>query len=212
MPYLTILLIIANIVVYVWQLTGGSASLRLAYMYGAVPARLFGIAGNLPEAAVPEPVTLITAMFMHGGFLHLFGNMLYLWIFGDNIEDVLGKPRFLLFYLVCGIIASFSHLLTQAQSQLPMIGASGAIAGVLGAYLVLYPRARVQTFFIFFIFIRVIPIPAVYLLVFWFILQVWSLGTGGGVAWTAHVGGFLAGLVLIRFFLKGRPLPWRYGS
>jgi membrane associated rhomboid family serine protease len=208
--YLTLLLIIINLAVFIRQLALGSEGLSTAYLYGAIPARLLGLGSNLPQAAVPEPLTLVTAMFLHGGFLHLAGNMLYLWIFGNNVEDVLGRPRFIIFYLVCGLIAAFSHTLSAVQSQLPMIGASGAIAGILGAYLVLYPRARVHTLFIFFVFIRVIPIPAVFLLIFWFIIQLSSLGTGGGVAWTAHIGGFLAGLVLIRLFLRGRPLPWQY--
>ncbi|MFC2075626.1 rhomboid family intramembrane serine protease [candidate division KSB1 bacterium] len=208
--YLTIGLIVINIVVFLWQLYLGQEGLGAVYLYGAVPSRLFGIGDNLPSPAVPEAVTLITAMFLHGGFLHIIGNMLYLWIFGNNVEDVLGRARFILFYLVCGLIATFSHLLSNVQSQLPMIGASGAIAGILGAYLVLFPRTRVHTLFIFFVFIRVIPIPAVFLLIFWFVLQLFSLGSGGGVAWTAHIGGFLAGLVLIRLFLRGRPLPWQH--
>jgi membrane associated rhomboid family serine protease len=208
--YLTIGLIVINAVVFLWQFSLGPEGFGAVYQYGAVPARILGIGDNLPSPAVPEAITLVTAMFLHGGFLHVIGNMLYLWIFGNNVEDVLGRVRFILFYLVCGLIASFSHLLSNVNSQLPMIGASGAIAGILGAYLVLFPRARVHTLFIFFVFIRVIPIPAVFLLIFWFVLQLFSLGTGGGVAWTAHIGGFLAGLVLIRLFLRGRPLPWQF--
>ncbi len=140
-------------------------------------------------------------MFMHGGFLHLLGNMLYLWVFGNNIEDTLGHSRFLIFYLVCGFFAAFLHTLSDMNSTIPMIGASGAIAGVLGAYILLFPRANVSTLFIFIIFIKVIKVPAVLILGLWFLIQLLNAGTeGGSIAWYAHVGGFLTGLILVRFF------------
>jgi len=201
-PAVTLLLIATNVAVFIWQLSFGGRNLQIAYQYGAVPARLLGLGTRAPSAYVPEPLTIFTSMFLHGGFVHLFGNMLYLWIFGNNIEDSLGHFRFLIFYLVCGLIASVSYILYNPKSDLPMVGASGAIAGVLGAYLVLFPFARVHTLVIFFLFIRVVRIPAVFLLVFWFVIQLVSVGSGGGVAWAAHIGGFLAGLVLIRPFLR----------
>ena len=143
-------------------------------------------------------------MFLHSGFMHLAGNMLYLWIFGNNIEDVLGKFKFILFYLVCGVLAAFGHIATDFNSQIPMVGASGAISGILGAYLVLYPFARVKTLVFLGILITVIRIPAIILLGIWMGLQIWSgmviSSEGGGVAWFAHIGGFLAGMILIKPF------------
>jgi len=144
---------------------------------------------------------------MHGGFAHIFGNMLYLWIFGDNVEDSMGHFRFLIFYLLCGILASLAHVLSSMGSQIPTIGASGAIAGVLGAYLVLYPRASILTLVPFGYFMRMIRLPALLILVFWFVLQLFygmlslpGARATGGVAWFAHIGGFLSGLLLIRIF------------
>jgi membrane associated rhomboid family serine protease len=139
-------------------------------------------------------------MFLHGSLFHLLGNMLYLWIFGNNVEDVLGPLRFLLFYIICGLAASLTHIAFHPLSRVPMIGASGAIAGVLGAYFLLFPGARVLTLVFLFFFIRIIPVPAGLVLGLWFIMQVLNVGLGGGVAWFAHIGGFVAGLVLA--------LPW----
>jgi membrane associated rhomboid family serine protease len=154
-----------------------------------------------------EYFTLLTSQFLHGGWLHLLGNMLYLWIFGDNIEEQLGHLRFLLFYLLTGLIAGLAQVIIEPASVIPIVGASGAIAGVLGGYLMLYPLARVSTFIPIFIFIRV-ELPAILVLGFWFITQffngVASIGmpteTGGGVAFFAHIGGFIAGFVLVRLF------------
>ena len=150
--------------------------------------------------------TVFTSMFMHGGWMHFIGNMLYLWVFGDNVEERLGHVKYLLFYLGCGIVAVWAHVLTDVNSQVPLIGASGAISGVLGAYLLLYPYNRVTTL-VFIFFISVIHIPAVLLLGFWFILQLFkgvgSLGpaaSGAGVAYMAHVGGFVAGLVAMAVY------------
>ena len=140
-------------------------------------------------------------MFLHGGFLHLAGNMLYLWIFGNNIEDVLGKFRFILFYFVCGAIAAFCHVVINPDSNIPMIGASGAIAGILGGYMVLFPKAKVKTLIFLGFFITIIRIPALVLLLLWMGLQVFNSmamsAESGGVAWFAHIGGFIAGMVLI---------------
>jgi membrane associated rhomboid family serine protease len=159
-----------------------------------------------PEvAAVPASMTLLTSMFLHGGFMHLIGNMLYLWIFGNNIEDIMGHVRFIFFYVLCGIIAALSHAAIDPDSTVPMIGASGAISGVLGAYLLIYPRAHVLVLIPLGFFTRLIYVPAGFVLGLWFILQILSGGMslgqeGGGVAFFAHVGGFVAGMALIPFF------------
>ncbi len=132
------------------------------------------------------------------------GNMLYLWIFGNNIEDFLGRARFIVFYLLCGLAAGLTQVFMTPNSKTPMIGASGAIAGVLGAYLLLYPGARIKTLVFLFVYIRVVPVPAAIVLGFWFLAQVLNIGMGGGVAWFAHIGGFLAGMALIKLFSIGR--------
>ena len=204
-PYVTIGLIVACVLVYLWQLSlGPRQDQAIVYSFGFIPAVLFDQVQLPPELRiVPPAVTLITAMFMHGGFMHIAGNMLYLWVFGNNIEDVCGHTRFLIFYLLCGLVAAFAQALPDPASQIPMIGASGAISGVLGAYLVLFPRARVHVlipFFIFFIY----QVPAGYLLGFWFLFQLISGATvdpsHGGVAFWAHVGGFITGMALIWLF------------
>src|SRR5208337_97498 len=151
--------------------------------------------------------TVFTSMFLHGGFLHVAGNMLYLWIFGDNIEDELGHFRFLLFYLFSGVVAVYAYAMTDSQSMLPMIGASGAISGVLGAYILLFPRAKIHTLLFFGFFWQIVRIPAMFVIGFWIFLQIVSglLSSGsiqhGGVAWFAHVGGFVAGFVTIKLWL-----------
>ncbi len=157
-------------------------------------------------------LTLITSQFLHGGLVHLGGNMLYLWIFGNNIEDHLGRARFIPFYLGCGVLAGLAQWAAAPGSDVPMVGASGAIAGVLGAYAVLFPRARVHTLVILIVFLRIIPVPAAIWLGIWFGFQALSAGfahtqTGGGVAWFAHLGGFAAGLALVRLVTPRRPRP-----
>ena len=144
--------------------------------------------------------TIFTSMFMHGGWMHLIGNMLYMWIFADNIEDDLGTLNFVIFYLICGIGAAMSQVLMDINSQIPMIGASGAIGGVLGAYLINYPNAKVLVLIPFGFFSQLIKINALYALGFWFILQ--FISSGGGVAYAAHIGGFVSGMILILFFNK----------
>ena len=155
---------------------------------------------------IPPIFGVFTSMFLHGGWLHLIGNMLYLWIFGNNIEDAMGHVRYLIFYLVCGVAASFSHILSDAQSVIPSIGASGAISGVLGAYLLLYPRAKVLVLVPLGFFTQLMHIPASIVLGLWFLLQLLSSamsgGQGGGVAWWAHIGGFVAGVLLVALFKK----------
>jgi membrane associated rhomboid family serine protease len=197
-PAITILLIAANIAVFAYEVTlPVRAEKPFLMAYADVPSRLPALfAGNATAAQALLP--LITSMFLHAGILHLLGNMLFLWIFGDNVEDFFGHFGYLLFYFVCGIVASLAHDFSDLSSQLPALGASGAISGVMGAYLVLFPRARVLTL----VFIFLLPIPAVILLGWWFILQfLGGLSTAGmraagGVAWWAHVGGFLMGVIL----------------
>jgi membrane associated rhomboid family serine protease len=202
----TIACITACVLVFFYQasLPAGSGD-TFVFQYGAIPALVFGQA-NLPEmgVAIPAYATLITSMFLHGGWMHLIGNMLYLWVFGNNIEDVIGHVKYVLFYLTCGILATLSHALTDPSSPVPMIGASGAISGVLGAYVLLFPRARVLV---------LIPglgttrVAAGIVLGMWFVMQLlsggMSLGSkGGGVAFFAHIGGFLAGMALIGLFKR----------
>jgi membrane associated rhomboid family serine protease len=156
---------------------------------------------------VANPLTLVSSMFMHGGWLHILGNMWFLWIFGDNVEDVMGPLRFTLFYLLCGLAAASTQIITDVNSIVPMVGASGAIGGVMGAYALIYPRARVHTFVFLGFYATTIAVPAVFMLGYWFILQLLgglpALGsTGGGVAFWAHIGGFLAGLPLAIFFKR----------
>ncbi len=208
-PFVTVSLIVACTLVFFYEFSlGPQAGQLFVYRYGAIPAVIFGRESLPPEVmAVPASFTLITSMFLHGGLLHLIGNMLYLWIFGNNIEDAMGHVRFLLFYLVCGVIAAMSHAMLDPGSVMPMIGASGAISGVLGAYLLLYPRARVLVLIpLGFLFWRMY-VPAGFVLGFWFVFQLLSGavsvgGGGGGVAWFAHIGGFLAGMFLIGFFKR----------
>ncbi len=176
--------------------------------FGAVPFDIVHFRAVGGTDAFPAALTLLTSMFLHGGLFHLLGNMLYLWIFGNNIEDRLGPFRFTLFYLASGVAAALTHILAQPGSRVPMIGASGAIAGVLGAYAVLFPHARVRTFVFLVFYIDVVSVPAGLVLGIWFLAQVLNVGMGGGVAWFAHIGGFLAGIALLRLALGrgfGRP-------
>jgi len=205
-PVITGALIATCGVVFAWQLgLSADAADDAAYSFGMVPAVLFGSA-NLPAAlrAVPSPATLVTSMFLHGGWAHLLGNMLYLWIFGKGVESALGPVRFLAFYLICGIAAGLTQSAVNPSAEVPMIGASGAIAGILGAYLVLHPRANVTVFVWIFVFIRLIALPATILLGIWFALQLLSalaMEPGEpGVAFWAHVGGFLVGVALVLAF------------
>ena len=216
-PVFTLLLIAVNVAVW-FLIQGAGMSMEALEQsvctYGAIPAEITGRAGTLPESlrgyGPPCPTggltwgAAVTSMFLHGGWMHLIGNMWFLWIFGNNVEDSMGRLRFLLFYLLTGLAATAAHIFTSPGSLIPMVGASGAISGIMGAYLVLYPRVRVYTLFFFFIFIRVIPLPAWIMLVYWFALQLlmgaYTPADGGGVAFWAHVGGFVAGLVLVKLF------------
>lgn len=205
-PYLTIAFISACVLVYFWQASlGPRAGQAVVYSLGAIPAVLLGKVDLPPELTlIPPAMSVFTSMFMHGGFMHLAGNMLYLWIFGNNIEDVLGHGRFIVFYLLCGIAAVFGQILQNPESQIPMIGASGAISGVLGAYLLLYPHARVLVVIPLGFFLHMARIPAGWVLGLWFVYQILSSvmtsSEGGGVAWFAHIGGFIAGMALLPLF------------
>jgi membrane associated rhomboid family serine protease len=202
----TFFLIVLNIVVFIYELTlGPAAGEHFIDSFALIPKNLFSH-GSLPSAAIPPAVTMITSMFLHASVIHILGNMLYLWIFGNNVEDAMGRLRFVIFYLLCGSIAAYAHALMNSSSLIPMVGASGAISGVLGAYLLLYPRARVLTLVVFVFYIRTIPVPAMAVLLFWFLLQflnaLTASGSGGGIAWYSHVAGFIAGMLLIGFFKR----------
>jgi membrane associated rhomboid family serine protease len=215
-PIVTIVLIAANVAVYVYQLTlTGYQYQAMIFKWGFIPIEYTKSVQVYEELAVPYGVTAFTSMFVHGGFMHLAGNMLYLWIFGNNIEDYLGKVKFIIFYLVSGAAALGLFTLTSPHSQVPLVGASGAIAGVLGAYVALYPRARVLALVFLGFFIQTVRVPAFILLGFWFVLQIlYGLPSlladsqGGGVAWFAHVGGFVFGYLL--FKLTGKKGEWSY--
>lgn len=194
-PALTIGLIAVNVLIYFWTLSIIPEEIdMLYYQFGMVPYQL-------THSPMTEAPTVLSSMFLHAGFMHLAGNMLYLWIFGNNIEDALGKFRFILFYFTCGAIAAFCHALGAHNSDIPMVGASGAISGILGAYLILYPKAKVKTLIFLGFFITIARIPAVVLLIVWMGFQIYNSiamsGGGGGVAWLAHIGGFIAGMILI---------------
>ena len=216
-PWVTLGLIAANVAAFfLWEpITGSPREQQLFFICeGAIPRELSGF------EAIPETVelcggksflvSLFTSMFLHGGFLHIAGNMLYLWVFGNNIEDRMGPVPFLVFYLAAGVVAAYAQVLPDPDSLIPLVGASGAIAGALGAYLVLFPSARVLTLVPIFFFLQLIELPAMLVLGFWFVLQafqgVGSLGAETGVAWFAHIGGFVFG-ALVALFYRGRSAP-----
>ncbi len=211
-PIVTWALIAACVLVFLWQLSLGPLGDQMIYAFGVIPASLLGHAQLSPKIAlVPPWATIFTSMFLHGGWLHLLGNLLYLWIFGNNVEDSMTRPRFMFFYLLCGVAAAFAQSLAAPQSEVPMIGASGAIAGVLGSYLIMHPRANVRVAIVLFVFVRIINMPAMLVLGGWFVFQILSgvampTSDEGGVAFWAHVGGFVAGMALTPF-LKRREVP-----
>jgi membrane associated rhomboid family serine protease len=207
-PYVTLSLVAANVLVWIYQLTLPVPAERLMILkYGVVPSFITGLSGvELPADWFPRILTLLSFQFLHGDIFHLGGNMLYLWIFGNNIEAGLGRLRFLAFYLLGGTLAGLVQVISGPTSSVPMIGASGSIAAVLGAYLVLYPRSRIVIFIWFIFFVRLVPVPALVVLGIWFLLQVISVG-GEGTAWMAHIGGFVAGMLLIRYFLPKPKKP-----
>ncbi len=215
-PVVNITLVAVNVLVFLWEISLGPQIEPVLFNVAFVPARFW----YQPGALLPNIVTMFVSMFLHGGWLHLGGNMLYLWIFGDNIEDRLGHGKYLFFYLTCGLLATLTHAMMSPESRLPSIGASGAIAGVLGAYVVLFPKQRVTTLIPIFIFITVREIPAVVLLGFWIVVQIFfgaasmsgDLQSAGGVAYFAHIGGFIAGMLLIVLLggLRRPPRPLYY--
>jgi len=213
-PAVTVALIAANTLVFIYEASLGPAGQRqLFYSMALIPKELTQGTNIGAPSLHPVWLTIFTSMFLHGSWMHLLGNMLYLWIFGDNIEVLLGRAKYILFYLACGVAAMLAHVLSNPASTVPALGASGAIAGVLGAYAVKYPGAGVYTLVFFFPFARMVVLPAVILLGFWFVFQLmlaaFSLvpGAGGaGIAFFAHVGGFVAGALLITFMARRR---WR---
>ena len=212
-PVFTLGIMAACVAVWILVQGAGASAEVLAgsvCALGAIPAEVTGRAGAWAAGpCVPGGLSrgaLLTSMFLHGSWLHLVGNLWFLWIFGNNVEDSMGHLRFLVFYVLTGVLAALAHVLVDPASTVPMVGASGAISGVMGAYLVLYPRARVDTLFWIIVFVRVIPLPAWVILGYWFFIQLVSTGAGGGggVAYAAHVGGFAAGVVLVKLFRNPR--------
>jgi membrane associated rhomboid family serine protease len=201
-PFVNFVLIGINLAVFIYELTLGDDVGSLFMQYGVIPRDVvFALSGTPVD---PRPLlTLFTSMFLHGGWVHLIGNMLYLWVFGDNIEDKVGHGRYLIFYVVCGICATGLQVALGPNATLPTVGASGAISGVLAAYLIMFPKVRVLTIIPIFIFLQTAELPAVVVLGMWFVIQFFNgLATVGraemgGVAWWAHIGGFIAGLLLI---------------
>lgn len=209
--YVTVALIAACIAVFVLQVVGGQEGYaRMVYGLGTIPSVLFGLS-ELPGdvALLPAWLTLLTSMFLHGDMMHLAGNMLFLWVFGDNVEDAMGHHRFIAFYLLCGIIAAFAHAIVDPSSQVPTIGASGAVSGILGAYFILHPR--VQVWIVVFAFIPV-RLPTYLVLGAWALMQVifsiWGGAESASVAWWAHIAGFAAGAGLIRYFRYPHVALW----
>jgi membrane associated rhomboid family serine protease len=199
-PLVTIFLISLNGLIFLIQLVSPHGLQYTVLQMGAIPYEIthWHTLQGLPVSRISPILALFVSMFLHGGLFHLLGNMLYLWIFGNNVEDYLGPIKFILFYLICGLSASLTHIIFNPNSTVPMIGASGAIAGILGAYFILYPMARVMTL----VFIWIVPLPAAFILGLWFLMQILNLGLVGGVAWFAHIGGFLVGIGLVRVFAK----------
>lgn len=204
-PVLTVGLIVLNVAVYLYQFALGAGVRDLVLKYGAIPYEITHFAELTPTLAVPIPLTVFSSMFLHGGWFHLGTNMLYLWIFGNNVEDKLGPVRFLIFYFLSGAVAVLTFVVVNPSAQVPLVGASGAVAGLLGVYVVAFPRARVLTLIWLFFFVRLVWLPAVFFLGFWFILQIfYGLPTLAGadtpgVAYFAHIGGFVFGLLYCRF-------------
>ena len=207
-PYLTVSLIVVNSLIFFYSISLGARGFQLfTVQFGYIPVEFVSGLELTPQLAASAYLTPFTSMFMHGGWLHLIGNMLFLWIYGNNIEDYFGPVKFLLFYIVSGLAAIGLYTLFGPSSQVPLVGASGAIAGVMGAYIVLHPRARITVLVIFF-FIQFVVLPAKVVLGIWFVYQLLmsmiGSATGGGVAWMAHVGGFAFGWAVLKLLTRGR--------
>jgi len=203
-PIINIFIIVANVLAFIWQLSLGPQLKEAFLLYGIVPVRYSDPSLSAQFTIFAQALPFITSMFLHGGFLHILGNMWFLYIFGDNIEDKLGHIRYLFFYFLCGIAAGLIHLYTNWGSQLPTIGASGAISGMMGAYLLLYPRSRILTLIPIFFFFQFVEIPAFIFLGYWLLIQLFSAGLTpknvGGIAFWAHIGGFVTGLIFVKIF------------
>ncbi len=211
-PIVTIGLIIANCLVFLYQMTLSAQGEQLfVFRYGLIPMEITHLTDMTPEVPFPVLLSPFTSMFLHSDLWHLGGNMLYLWIFGNNVEDYLGRGKFFGFYLLSGLAAVALFVVFDPNGKIPLVGASGAIAGILGAYMVVFPRARVLTLIWIIFFIRLIWLPALFLLGYWFVLQLVmgasTIGAaeGGGVAWFAHVGGFAFGWLVLRFYHRKKP-------
>ncbi len=207
-PVVTISLIVVNLAVSIYTLLlAPEVRDALTYRMAVIPSEIVNLDPFTINQALYNGMTMFTSMFLHGGPLHLISNMLYLWIFGNNVEDTMGHGRFALFYVLCGLSATVAQIVVGPASTIPMIGASGAIAGILGAYIVLFPTARVLTLLILVVIVRVVRIPAVILLGVWLLIQLIQAGgiESSGVAWFAHIGGFAAGLALIVPFRRKKP-------
>lgn len=205
-PIVTISLIVLNIIIFFYEISLGPQFVPFLNTYGAKPLYIMSMSA---PSGLPSPyLTIFSSMFLHGSFFHVAGNMLYLWIFGNNIEDSMGHFKFIIFYFISGVVAVYIFAFVNPDSTIPMVGASGAVSGVLGAYLVLFPRAKVLTLIPLGFYMQVIKVPAVFVLGLWIFVQIIngmvSGGQGGGVAWFAHIGGFLAGVVLVGLFKKRR--------
>jgi membrane associated rhomboid family serine protease len=205
-PIITVTIVVVNILIFAWSLTlPDILEHRLVYRFGLVPKDLLISLTTRPDLLPYNCLTVFTSMFLHGGVFHVAGNMLYLWIFGNNVEDTVGHAKFLAFYLLSGLAAAAAQFSFDPSSALPMIGASGAVSGILGAYLLLFPRARIKTLIFIVIFITVVDIPAVLLLTIWFFLQI-AFNQGEGIARFAHIGGFVFGLLFVKAFAsRARP-------
>ena len=206
-PVVTFTLIVINSVIFLFEALFEPAANQMAQMFGATPVNI--MTGWTNPLTL---LTLVTAMYLHGGWAHLIGNMIYLWIFGDNVEDRMGRGRFFIFYTLCGVLSGLAQVLAMPTSRVPAIGASGAIAGVLGAYLVLFPRARVRTLVPLIFIYTTVHLPAIIVLGGWFLVQflngLASLNVNvqmGGVAWWAHIGGFVVGMILMPLFRRKEP-------
>ncbi len=203
-PLVTVLIIVANVAIFATTDVFGYGGRDFLLKYSLIPYNIMTVGSWTGNGPLMAGFSIISSQFLHGGLFHVAGNMLFLWIFGNNIEDRLGSSRFLFFYLLCGIAAAVAQIVPDPRSLVPTIGASGAVAGVMGAYLLEYPRARVLTLIWIVFFIRLIWLPAYFIIIYWILLQVfYQLVSGGnsGVAYMAHIGGFAAGLILVRLFL-----------
>ncbi len=208
-PFVSWFIILTCVLIYIWQCTLDDIGAKIIlYKYGMIPSVLFNNYNQIPkEFLLKIPIlSVFTSMFLHGGIMHLFSNMLYIWIFSDNVEDKMGKLKFILFYLLCGFFASVTQSFIDPTSNVPMIGASGGIAGILGAYIILFPKASVRVFLLIIIFFRIVSFPAWLVLGIWILIQFLNapinITEDGGVAYFAHIGGFVSGMILIFLFKK----------